>query len=146
MPARDWTRVRLQFEEALQHRGTGRVAYLDRLSADDPAHASTVRALVEAHEREPASWGRGGMGVVYLATHEDGSFRRQVALKLARWEIATGYLVERFAAERDHVQRPSRVGVVDDRQPLVERHARAAVPPPASRAPGPARAPRAAAA
>ncbi len=51
--------------------------------------------------------GEGGMGVVYLATHEDGAFRRTVALKVAREEIASAYLTARFAAERDILARLS---------------------------------------
>jgi tetratricopeptide (TPR) repeat protein len=44
--------------------------------------------------------GRGGMGSVWLAARADGSFKRQVALKLPRLAWGTG-LAERMARERE---------------------------------------------
>ena len=44
---------------------------------------------------------RGGMGVVWLAERADGSFRRQVALKLPADEFVSSGLVQRMARERD---------------------------------------------
>ena len=44
--------------------------------------------------------GRGGMGLVWLAERADGSFKRQVALKLPRLVWGAG-LAERMARERD---------------------------------------------
>jgi serine/threonine protein kinase len=44
--------------------------------------------------------GRGGMGTVWLAEREDGSFKRRVALKLPRLAWGSG-LAERMTRERD---------------------------------------------
>jgi tetratricopeptide (TPR) repeat protein/tRNA A-37 threonylcarbamoyl transferase component Bud32 len=44
--------------------------------------------------------GEGGMGTVYLAERADQQYRRQVAIKLVRAEIAAGEVLERFRAER----------------------------------------------
>jgi len=44
--------------------------------------------------------GRGGMGVVYLAMRDDGTFRKNVALKLLLREQVTPEFVQRFRQER----------------------------------------------
>lgn len=44
--------------------------------------------------------GRGGMGRVYLATHEADDFRRHVAIKLVRRGLDTDDILRRFRAER----------------------------------------------
>src|SRR5512139_2095549 len=44
--------------------------------------------------------GRGGMGTVWLAERNDGTFRRQVALKLPRAEWTDRGLAERMERER----------------------------------------------
>ncbi len=44
--------------------------------------------------------GRGGMGVVYLAVRDDGTFRKQVALKLLLREMVNQEFVLRFKQER----------------------------------------------
>ncbi|MBL8231484.1 MAG: protein kinase [Bryobacterales bacterium] len=44
--------------------------------------------------------GRGGMGVVYQALRSDGEFFQTVALKLVKRGMDTGYIVQRFRAER----------------------------------------------
>ncbi len=45
--------------------------------------------------------GEGGMSVVYRASRDDGQFRREVAIKVARWSAAAPRIAERFAAERE---------------------------------------------
>ncbi|HVS18191.1 MAG TPA: serine/threonine-protein kinase, partial [Planctomycetota bacterium] len=42
----------------------------------------------------------GGMGVVYRAERADGLFERQVAVKLLRFDVATGEALQRFEQER----------------------------------------------
>ena len=44
--------------------------------------------------------GRGGMGVVYLAVRDDGTFRKNVALKVLLREAVTGEFILRFKQER----------------------------------------------
>jgi predicted Ser/Thr protein kinase len=44
--------------------------------------------------------GEGGMGTVFLALRDDGTFRKSVALKILRRDQATPDLVERFHQER----------------------------------------------
>jgi pentatricopeptide repeat protein len=44
--------------------------------------------------------GRGGMGAVYLAERTDGSFRRQVAIKLIKRGMETEFILRRFRNER----------------------------------------------
>ncbi len=44
--------------------------------------------------------GRGGMGVVYLAMRDDGTYRQQVALKVVRGGFETPELLDRFRRER----------------------------------------------
>ena len=49
--------------------------------------------------------GRGGMGVVYLATRADGQFEKEVALKLVRRGLDTDEILERFRRERQILAR-----------------------------------------
>ena len=44
--------------------------------------------------------GRGGMGAVYLASRDDGEFKKHVAIKFIRTSAATPTLLRRFKAER----------------------------------------------
>ena len=44
--------------------------------------------------------GRGGMGVVYLAVRDDGTFTKKVALKLIRDGVSCAEAIDRFLAER----------------------------------------------
>jgi len=44
--------------------------------------------------------GRGGMGAVYLASRDDGEFKKHVAIKFIRSSVATPALLKRFKAER----------------------------------------------
>src|SRR5215831_15376683 len=45
--------------------------------------------------------GRGGMGTVYLAERADGSFQKQVALKVVRAVLGAEELLRRFQQERE---------------------------------------------
>ena len=55
--------------------------------------------------------GRGGMGVVYLAERADGTFEKQVALKLARADGDARGAAERFAQERRLLARLRHPGI-----------------------------------
>src|SRR5271169_4537437 len=44
--------------------------------------------------------GHGGMGVVYLAVRDDGTFTKKVAVKLIRDGVRCGEAIDRFLAER----------------------------------------------
>ncbi len=44
--------------------------------------------------------GKGGMGIVYLAVRDDGTFRKNVAIKLLRGDAVTPEFIERFRNER----------------------------------------------
>jgi serine/threonine protein kinase len=74
-----------------------RFAELPRMTQDDAvAHPGEVVGPYRlGHEI-----GRGGMGSVWLAERSDGSYRRQVALKLPRLAWGAG-LAERMARERE---------------------------------------------
>jgi serine/threonine protein kinase len=47
-----------------------------------------------------AEIGQGGMGTVYLATHDNQSFNKQVAIKLIKRGMDTGAVLKRFVMER----------------------------------------------
>jgi TolB-like protein/Tfp pilus assembly protein PilF len=44
--------------------------------------------------------GRGGMGAVYLAERDDSEYRKQVAIKLVRGDVASALVLDRFRRER----------------------------------------------
>src|SRR5205085_1922421 len=44
--------------------------------------------------------GHGGMGIVFLAERADGHYRKQVAIKLVRADLATREILRRFRDER----------------------------------------------
>lgn len=136
MSAPAWPRVRRAFDEAAALTTGARAAFLADLDARAPADAAAVRALVGALAAAPdfldgpaPAWtptapparlgpyriervlGEGGMGVVYLAEHDAGGFRRPVALKVARAAVASAALAERFAAERDVLARLTHPGI-----------------------------------
>jgi serine/threonine protein kinase len=74
-----------------------RLATLPRLAVDDELARSGDRVGPYLLMREI---GRGGMGSVWLAQRADGSFEREVALKLPRLAWGAG-LAERMARERE---------------------------------------------
>src|SRR6185369_6520440 len=123
--AERWARVGECFHEALALESEERERFLASLL--DPAFAREVRSLLEAHERASgflagppatlrpagaapgdrlgpyrlvAEIGRGGMGVVFLATRDDGDFTREVAIKLIAPEVRSDDVLKRFRAER----------------------------------------------
>src|SRR5271154_5513521 len=64
------------------------------------ATASTTQSETIGPYRILRELGRGGMGVVYLAIRDDGTFRKNVALKLLLAEHVTDEFVQRFKQER----------------------------------------------
>jgi serine/threonine protein kinase len=116
-------------DEGLELPDADREAWLHALPADQQHHAATLRGMLArqaqldtagplgsmpdlrtdeavAHAGDVVGpyrllreIGRGGMGSVWLAERADGSFRRQVALKLPRLAWGAG-LAERMARER----------------------------------------------
>jgi eukaryotic-like serine/threonine-protein kinase len=124
-----WALVKRLFEGALAVSGAERAAFVREGCGDDEELRQEVMSLLESHEQadgfladatgsapaggsEPAAGsrlgpyrilglvGRGGMGDVYQAVRDDDHFKKVVALKLVRREIATGPTIERFRAER----------------------------------------------
>ena len=71
--------------------------------------------------------GRGGMGVVWLASRADGAYVREVALKLPHAHLLAGAVAQRFARERDilaslshpHIARFYDAGLASDGQPYL---------------------------
>src|SRR5947208_3860296 len=45
--------------------------------------------------------GRGGMGIVYLASRADGAFRKQFAFKVVQYSLKSNELLVRFRRERE---------------------------------------------
>ncbi len=99
-------------------------AELDELGADDDGNPLAADQTVGSY-RLIRQLGRGGMGVVWLAERADGTFARQVALKLPHSSLDRRQLADRFARERDilaslahpHIARLYDAGVTDDGRP-----------------------------
>lgn len=108
------------FDRALALSPGEQEAFLERECAGDANLLAEVRALRDAHlaaasEVKPAAQfeervigayrlrgrlGEGGMGTVFLALRDDGTFRKSVALKILRRDQANADLIERFQQER----------------------------------------------
>src|SRR3982751_1024597 len=69
--------------------------------------------------------GRGGMGIVYLASRADGTFRKQFALKIVQYSFGNEELIARFRREREilgsldhpHIARLMDAGATDEGLP-----------------------------
>jgi non-specific serine/threonine protein kinase/serine/threonine-protein kinase len=128
LPA-DWLDLKRELLELLEQPEAGRAESLGRLQRAAPQRAADLRRLLAAAQSEflekpawasiamPATplvapperigpWrireelGRGGMGTVYRAERDDGSFAQTVAIKLIRSELASADLRRRFDSER----------------------------------------------
>jgi eukaryotic-like serine/threonine-protein kinase len=126
---RRWRETEQIFLETVECGDELRAARLGALDRDDPAMAAEVRRTIEAAAQgdgflessamrlsddevaDPAPerigpWrvlsliSRGGMGSVYLAVRDDGSFHREVAIKLIRRGFDSVSIVRRFRRER----------------------------------------------
>ena len=122
-----WDRVHGLFHEALELDPVARDVFLSRIAIDDPILAGEVHSLLTAHDessdflaRSPVSEfmrtispgdklgpyrilveiGRGGMGVVYRASRDDGDFAKEVAIKLIDPGMRSEDILKRFRAER----------------------------------------------
>ncbi|MFN7934680.1 MAG: protein kinase [Bryobacteraceae bacterium] len=114
-----YARLRELFDQALAMEESRRRAWLESLPGEDSALAPMLGELIASHQQEepaPASvvspgevmgpyrlerlLGQGGMGSVFLATREDGAFRKQVALKVMRFAGGSHEFQWRFARER----------------------------------------------
>ncbi len=123
-------RVRETYEKALPLAGTARRQYLDQECAGQAETRQAVEQLLDAHGRIP-DWldspvlgaapplfakldgrviggytlvrelGHGGMGCVYLANRTDGTFHKQVAIKLVLPSSTGPLMVARFQQERE---------------------------------------------
>src|SRR5689334_16508978 len=74
-------------------------ARLERMLAAHEGDSSVLDRPVTAHigpYRIVREIGIGGMGVVYLATRTDGSFEKEVAIKVLRGDRAGGLFLKRF--------------------------------------------------
>jgi tetratricopeptide (TPR) repeat protein len=124
-----WARITELFEQALDRPPDARQAFLAELFTRDPAVATELASLLEAHDRpdeflpalphlhEPQDLagrdigayrlvrllGTGGSGAVYLAERSDGTFAKHVAVKL----LSAGFvpLRDRFLRERQLLAR-----------------------------------------
>ena len=122
-------RLRTLFDAALEHSGAARDGFIQASCPDDETLRLELKRLLAAHDRAgsfldgPAlasvaddgpDWvgrrlgvyeivreiGRGGMGVVFLATRADELFRKQVAIKVLRSNLDGRELLDRFHRER----------------------------------------------
>ena len=118
-------RIEEIFEEALDVPARERADWLATRCANNASLRREVELLLAAHEqdgvldqplsvpkRDPSAGrrigpyrvihelGRGGMGVVYLAERDDGTYRRRVAVKVLRASADTEEMHRRFLAER----------------------------------------------
>jgi serine/threonine protein kinase len=129
----NFTRVRQLFDQAQSIAPAQRDAWLVNACQDDPVLLAELRSMVltsphPSFLEQPAAippsmapastepsgnfigpyrvlreLGRGGMGVVYLAMRDDGTFRKNVAIKLLLRDQVTTEFVQRFKQERQVV-------------------------------------------
>jgi len=128
MSTERFQRLRDWFEELLALGGEARQARLQQISLVDSAAAYELARMLSAHsggssvlDRSPIEaiessgiapgtkfgayklereLGRGGMGVVYLASRADGSFDKRVAIKIVRHDRVDVLFLRRFQRER----------------------------------------------
>jgi eukaryotic-like serine/threonine-protein kinase len=134
-----WARIQEVFHAALEMPDAGREAWLRQVAADDMALHAEVRSLLAAHDAEDLlgtpveaprtprlfglesdtigpyrilrPLGQGGMGMVFLAAHEEHGISRTLALKLLRRDFEVPRLLERFSAERRILGRLEHPGI-----------------------------------
>lgn len=122
-----WDRVQDLFHEALELGAGARELLLAERGRAEPALVAEVRSLLaahgeaggfldgspgDAHARSPGPGerigpyrilheiGRGGMGIVFRATRDEGDFRKDVAIKLIAPGLRSDDLHKRFQSER----------------------------------------------
>ena len=125
IPAERWERAKELFDEALCVTTDRRAVFLAEASGGDETLRLEVESLIASHEQAGAFLvgtaadeagagplgrvgpyrllglvGRGGMGDVYRAVRDDDHFKKVVAVKLVRPEIAGELEEDRLRAER----------------------------------------------
>lgn len=125
MTAPRWTTVGAEFDRLASLSVEEQARELEQLRGRSPELAAEVASLLEAdrsgvlpEDPVPApldalqpgavvaayrilgELGRGGMGVVYHATRDDGAFDREVAIKVMRPDMVSPGLTTRFLTER----------------------------------------------
>ena len=149
----DWPRIKDLFQQALDRPTEQRREFVRTQAGDEPELRDAVLRMLDLDEAPPGALdrgahelvtadaiappnsigpyrverelGRGGMGVVLLATRCDGDFAQQVAIKLIRGGVFDTGLVARFRREREilarlvhpHIARLTDGGVTDDGLP-----------------------------
>jgi len=119
-------RMKQIFEQAMSQPVEVRESYVEQVCGGDASLARDVKELLSAHKhagnvlhtmagpppameattqyvgpyRVVRELGKGGMGIVYLAMRDDGTFRKAVAVKLLRGDAVTADFIERFKVER----------------------------------------------
>ncbi len=152
-----WQRIHDLFHEALDRSVEERGSFLDEVCGEDDALRTHVERLlaadadapsllnatpeeladaVDAHDGRPRrvgpyrvldELGRGGMGTVYLAERADGTFEKEVALKLVKRGMDTDEILRRFRRERQilaglehpNIARLYDGGAADDGRPFL---------------------------
>lgn len=119
-----WKRIKSLFERATELPESDRAGFLSDAAPNEPAIRAAVQELLAASSQTAQFLekpvlpnvvtegqhigpyrllrllGRGGMGQVFLAAREDGTFARQVALKLLRPGLSTPDFLHRLQNER----------------------------------------------
>jgi len=135
-----WKRIKTVFEQVLELPLAERAAILALETKSDPELRLEVQRLLDAEEnaatflekpflpqmtsvgqeigpyRLERLLGRGGMGQVFLASRQDGTFDRKVALKLLRPGFNTEELLRRLHTERQilaQLQHPNIAQMLD---------------------------------
>jgi serine/threonine protein kinase len=117
----NFTRLRDLFEHALSLEQDRREAWAEQACQGDPALFAQLKEMLSTANRDSVfqqqggeageakfigayrvlrEIGRGGMGVVYLAMRDDGTFRKNVALKVLSRDQVNPEFVLRFRQER----------------------------------------------
>jgi len=141
----NFTRVRELFDQAAEIPTASREAWLAGACGEDAALLQELRGMLanqqDSFMAQPVAMppgvappstpppaatvgpyrlirelGRGGMGVVYLAMRDDGTFRKNVALKLLLQDKVTPEFVQRFKQERQvlaAVEHPNIARILD---------------------------------
>jgi Tol biopolymer transport system component/tRNA A-37 threonylcarbamoyl transferase component Bud32 len=89
----------MEFTDRLTFRDTAPLTLESLLTASEPA-AGAERALRIGPYRILREIGRGGMATVYLATRDDGEYRKDVAIKVVQNAFASDFIVQRLRQER----------------------------------------------
>jgi serine/threonine protein kinase/TolB-like protein/Tfp pilus assembly protein PilF len=93
------TALRAEVERLLA-REEAAARFLEEPVAGATSHAGLPEGERIGAYRVEREIGRGGMGVVYLASRNDAEFERRVAIKLVKRGMDTDFVIRRFRAER----------------------------------------------